>query len=192
MKLSRRQFLEGLGVLGLLYLVTPGNLVQATTIPLRPPGALPERQFNLKCIRCFKCGQACRAQAIQFGTWTEGQLADTPMLKNLRTNPCTLCMECNKVCSSGALRPIAANSPEISQKVKIGVAQIDTSRCVLHTGRRQKCLLCMRSCPYQGEAIKTDAKGRPVIVEKYCVGCGRCEQLCPVEPAAIQVKGVST
>ncbi|HEX3031076.1 MAG TPA: 4Fe-4S dicluster domain-containing protein [Bacillota bacterium] len=192
MNFTRRQFIESLAMLGLLYLVTPGNLLQAGTIPLRPPGALPERDFNLKCIRCFKCGQACRAQAIRFGGWTEGQLADTPVLSALRTNPCTLCMECNKVCSSGALRSVPASLPVISKKVKIGVATIDKSRCVLWSEKRPKCLMCKRSCPYEGEAITADEKGRPVIHPDKCVGCGRCEQLCPVEPAAIVVKGVSS
>ena len=33
-----------------------------------------------------------------------------------------------------------------------------------------------------------DEKLRPVIIDKKCVGCGICENVCPVDPAAIVVR----
>jgi len=33
-----------------------------------------------------------------------------------------------------------------------------------------------------------DSELRPVVDEERCVGCGICENVCPVEPAAIIVR----
>jgi NAD-dependent dihydropyrimidine dehydrogenase PreA subunit len=33
-----------------------------------------------------------------------------------------------------------------------------------------------------------DDQLRPVVDQKKCVGCGICENVCPVDPAAIVVK----
>ncbi len=55
------------------------------------------------------------------------------------------------------------------------------------------CDLCVRECPIEGaislEPLSPDAgDGRfiPKITEK-CVGCGTCEMMCPVDPAAIVI-----
>jgi len=62
-----------------------------------------------------------------------------------------------------------------------------------HPYERDVCDLCVTECPIQ-DAIKLEAfvgpdglkKYRPVVLEQ-CVGCGVCEMICPVEPAAIVV-----
>ncbi|MEO5336299.1 MAG: 4Fe-4S dicluster domain-containing protein [Magnetospirillum sp. WYHS-4] len=55
------------------------------------------------------------------------------------------------------------------------------------------CDLCVRECPIEGaialyriQAGDDDFRGSPVITDK-CVGCGMCEMICPVEPAAIVI-----
>ncbi len=58
---------------------------------------------------------------------------------------------------------------------------------------RAVCDLCVTECPIQ-DAIKLEAfagpdgstRHRPVVLEQ-CVGCGVCEMICPVEPAAIVI-----
>ncbi len=185
MKFTRRRFLEGIGLLGMTCLLTPGLFLQEKDPPLRPPGAVTEDSFNVKCIRCFKCGEACPTGAIQFGSWLDGQQADTPMLDRLRTNSCNLCMECTKVCPTGALEPIEPTTEFIAASVKIGVARIYTPSCVVYNGQRPVCHICVRICPLKGTAAVIDESGYPVISEQYCVGCGQCEQACPV--AAITV-----
>jgi ferredoxin-type protein NapG len=55
------------------------------------------------------------------------------------------------------------------------------------------CDLCVRECPIEG-AISlqplagADDKRRTPVVTKSCVGCGFCETMCPVEPAAIRIE----
>lgn len=191
MKITRRNFLEALGLVGIISLFTPGELVHAfgpVYAPLRPPGAITEEEFNVKCIRCFKCGQVCPTGAISFGKWTEGQLADTPVLNNLNTNACNLCMECTKECPTQALIPIEPNLESIRQNVKIGVAHISEENCVIYNGKRRICHFCLRVCPLRGAAIYVNAWRQPVIDNYNCLGCGLCGQACPA--AAIEVQGV--
>ncbi|MCP4935167.1 MAG: 4Fe-4S dicluster domain-containing protein [bacterium] len=53
------------------------------------------------------------------------------------------------------------------------------------------CDLCVRECPIkdaislQPVSDKPDDKRRKPVVHEACVGCGMCEMICPVEPAAI-------
>lgn len=189
MKFSRRDFLEALGLVGILALFAPGELVHAfgsAYIPLRPPGSITEEEFNIKCIRCFKCGQICPTGAISFGRWTEGQLADTPLLNNLNTNPCNLCMACTRECPTGALIPIEPDLESIMKHVKIGVAHIEERGCVLYNGRRRMCHFCLQVCPLRGKAIYVNDWGQPVIDSYSCVGCGLCAQACPTMAVEIR------
>ncbi len=45
---------------------------------LRPPGALPEKEFLQRCIRCAKCAQVCPTTAIRMKGFGSG-------LKHLNT-----------------------------------------------------------------------------------------------------------
>lgn len=62
-----------------------------------------------------------------------------------------------------------------------------------HPYERDVCDLCVTECPIK-DAIKLEVtqgadgvkRYRPVVLEQ-CVGCGVCEMICPVEPAAIVV-----
>lgn len=55
------------------------------------------------------------------------------------------------------------------------------------------CDLCVRECPIKGaislEAVGSDSndKRRMPVIHESCVGCGACEMVCPVEPAAIVI-----
>ncbi len=57
-----------------------------------------------------------------------------------------------------------------------------------------RCDLCVRECPIEGAlsiemmlAPDGSRRAQPVVHEP-CVGCGVCEMICPVEPAAIVVE----
>ncbi|MEM2739638.1 MAG: ribosome biogenesis/translation initiation ATPase RLI, partial [Candidatus Bathyarchaeia archaeon] len=64
------------------------------------------------------------------------------------------------------------------------VAVIDRDSC-----RVEDCgLLCRRLCPLvrnKIEAIKVDDKGKPIISEELCIGCGICVNRCPFKAISI-------
>lgn len=149
---------------------------------LRPPGARDERHFQSSCIRCNKCLVICPYRSIRTGTLFDGFTnMGTPIIDPRKT-PCYLCMKCPPVCPSGALDTTLTEK----KNVRMGVAVIDKKTCYAWQGTL--CRSCYEICPLFDEAISMDAELRPVINEKKCVGCGMCENVCPVDPAAIIVK----
>jgi NAD-dependent dihydropyrimidine dehydrogenase PreA subunit len=45
----------------------------------------------------------------------------------------------------------------------------------------------------QGDSSSTGRRRRPVVAEEICIGCGKCEYLCPARPvSAITVHGIET
>lgn len=149
---------------------------------LRPPGALPETDFLATCIRCGKCAQACPYRAITMASLLDGlAVMGTPVIR-ARRKPCYLCMKCPPVCPSGALR----RSLKDREQVRMGTAVVSRETCL--AWRETLCRSCFDDCPLIGEAIVMDDDLRPVVEDRKCVGCGICENVCPVENAAIAVR----
>lgn len=149
---------------------------------LRPPGAKNEADFAALCIRCGRCGQVCPYKSIKLAGLFDGiAVMGTPVIK-AREAPCYLCMKCPPACPSGALDRRLSKK----QDVRMGTARINKKECLAWQGTL--CRSCYQNCPLVDSAIKMDEKLRPVVDEKKCVGCGICENVCPVEPAAIVVK----
>jgi MauM/NapG family ferredoxin protein len=194
--------IAGLGG-GLVFHTRPlaGNLPQPTPNPelIRPPGALAETNFLAKCIRCGECMKACPTNSIQAAFLESGlQGMWSPVLK-MRVGYCEYhCNLCSEVCPTGAI----ANLPmEKKQKTKIGLSVVNTNRCLPYAYGRQ-CQLCYDQCPLPTKAIamvtasvtrgdKTLSLKQPQIDSKLCIGCGICENKCPVAgDAAIRVMSV--
>ena len=151
---------------------------------IRPPGALPEKEFRAKCISCGVCVNVCHAMkydAIAVAGIKDIRNFGTPYIKDMRDFPCALCMECPKHCPTGALKKVEM------EKVTMGMALIDLGLCFGWNG--DVCLSCSKVCPmgakifdfYNGEW------GNQPYINENCVGCGLCVKYCPLGGSAIKV-----
>ncbi len=147
--------------------------------PLRPPGAVPEDEFEDKCIRCRRCEEVCPYDSIKMAHGEWGLKMGTPYIY-ARDIPCYLCMKCPQVCPTGALQPITDK-----REVRMGVAKIDTTTCLPYGGIL--CRACYERCPIYREAIILKDELYPEVVPEKCVGCGICENVCPNDPPSIIV-----
>ncbi|MBW2053771.1 MAG: 4Fe-4S binding protein [Deltaproteobacteria bacterium] len=151
---------------------------------IRPPGALPEKEFLTKCVRCGECMAACPTNTLQ-PLWFESGIMGlfSPGLV-MRRGPCDPeCTRCGEVCPAEAIRSLSK-----SERVwaKIGTAVISRQYC-LAWEHQKKCLVCDEVCPFDAVAFKHEP-GNPVsvphVIEDKCSGCGFCEHFCPVQNQA--------
>ncbi|MBU1752621.1 4Fe-4S dicluster domain-containing protein [bacterium] len=152
---------------------------------IRPPGSIPEDRFKVACIRCGACTKVCISHGLVPDFFGSGLIGlGSPRLMP-RIGACEdYCNLCGQVCPSGAIQKL---SEDEKQKKKIGTAVIDTKRCLAYK-EGKLCLICDEQCLYN--AVNMDAKKRPIINKKKCIGCGVCENKCPVNgEAAIRVIG---
>ena len=165
---------------------------------LRPPGVASEATFLSQCARCGECYKVCPTGGLQPLGWEAGldglyTSRLVPRLGYCEYN-CTLCAQ---VCPTGAIPTLPL---EVKQASPLGTAFINPARCIPYTEGRN-CLVCEEHCPtapkaityYQGEV--RGLKGRKVVVNlpqvqpDQCIGCGVCENKCPVGgESAIRVK----
>jgi len=190
---NRRHVLGGVlgGLLVLPSLRADGLLKRDNTGRfIRPPGAIPEKEFTARCIACGQCMKVCPTNAIQPAALSDGLARwNSPKIVP-RIGACEeKCSACGHVCPTGALRALPYEEKRFD---KIGTAVIDRHRC-LPWAQNKECLVCDESCPYN--AIETKlvetTKGpykAPVVYEDLCMGCGYCEFHCPInDKAAIEV-----
>jgi MauM/NapG family ferredoxin protein len=164
---------------------------------IRPPGAREELEFLQRCVRCGLCMQTCPSGGLQ-PTWSEAGLEGlwspvlVPAIGWCEFN----CHACGQVCPTQAIEPLDL---KVKQKVKIGMAVIDSTRCLPYAYGRE-CIVCEEHCPVPDKAItfelreatQRDGSVRtlkfPRVDPDRCTGCGICETKCPFQDkAAIRV-----
>ena len=143
---------------------------------------MAEPEFRKKCIECFLCAEVCPPKAIRFFP-TGGLVGNTPYIV-AKERACILCMKCTAVCPTEALTPM---TEEQMGEVRMGKAVLDKRTCITHLGIG-KCEACYTICPLKEDAIVQLALLKPEVIEQGCVGCGLCEEVCPVETKAIWVE----
>ncbi len=190
---SRRRFLaQGTGFMAAGAAVTLGWIKPAAIAhetdrqPVRPPTAShDDLAFQSACIRCGLCGVVCENGCIRFFGLAEGEHGALTPFVDVRRRSCTLCMRCTEVCPSGALSKVEPEEEAIKSTVRMGVAIVDPGRCLSYLGR--VCGYCFDACPLPNHAIRLTPPALPVVLTEGCVGCGRCVELCPQSPTAIDV-----
>lgn len=171
---------------------------------IRPPGAVEESDFLERCIRCAECMKVCPNNALHpafFEAGPEGVW--TPILIP-KIGYCEhSCVLCGQVCPTGAISKIEEKD-KLGQGVEavvIGTAMFDRGRC-LPWAMATPCTVCEEFCPTSPKAIWVEKalvprRGqvsqagdephpemvevlRPHIDPALCIGCGACENVCPV------------
>ncbi len=148
--LARRDLLRG-------YL-TP------VTAPIRPPGAIAEKNFLSLCTPCQDCASACPHDLI------DHDKAGRPVM-NFAQTTCVFCADCTRACKSGALDEQQARPWQV-------MAQINQD-CLSRNGIT--CRTCGDHCDEQAISFELMTKGRsqPIINDDQCTGCGACMRICP-------------
>lgn len=188
--MNRREFLTCTCSAVLMHLVAcegesqkPQTLYRfgySQTNYLRPPGALPEAEFLKACINCDLCAQVCCRGAIKFFCESfEGHvIAHTPYIVAAET-ACDLCLDCTRVCPTGALMPVSHE-----EDVRMGLAVIEENLCLPYINQGG-CGACYTVCPVN--AVRLEAQRYPKVIADHCVGCGLCEEVCLQKVKAIRV-----
>ena len=177
-----------------LFLVSGAGLAAGLVLPsfikpgeksyLRPPGSIPESNFNTLCLRCGNCIKSCPTGILGHHmdpayvlSWMVPEISfkEGYCLEN--------CNTCSQVCPSGAIKLFGK---EAKSQLFIGLAEINLQDCLLSMNK--ECDRCKAACPYdaiQIESREATVQMRPVVIEDVCVGCGACEVICP--PRVIKV-----
>jgi polyferredoxin len=193
--LSRRAVITSLTAGVLVPLILPTRLLARFADPLlvRPPGALPETAFLGRCVRCGECMKVCIGNALQ-PAWLEAGLEGifTPRLIG-RIGYCEYnCTLCGQACPTGAIRRLTRDEKQVTV---IGRAYFDKNRCLPYA-KGVPCIVCEEHCTTPDKAIKfreakaLNSKGelvelrQPYVIEELCIGCGICENRCPLNGGA--------
>ncbi len=165
---------------------------------IRPPGSLPEDEFLDACIRCGACMKVCPTNALHPAFLESGlEGVYTPRLVP-RIGWCEKnCVLCTEICPTGAIRKLRIADKETTV---IGTAYFLKDLCIPWSEGRE-CIVCEEVCPTVSKSIRfreetvLNKKGDrvtvklPYVIEDICIGCGICENKCPVRgSAAIRVR----
>ena len=163
----------------------------AASAPIMPPGAVSHDRFAAHCVGCGLCIGACSGKVLKASVTEYGLRGFMqPVLDPYRGACDFSCNKCSQVCPCGALRPLTLAE---KRTTRIGLAHWTASRCVAYDAE-EDCGACAEHCPVGAlEMVELSGKAAlvPKVNEALCIGCGACQNICPIRPeAAIVVRGV--
>ena len=158
---------------------------------ITPPGSDGERNFYDHCTACQLCIANCPNEVLRPST-DLGHMMQ-PKMDFDRGFCRPECTTCSELCPAGAIKPI---SVEQKTFIHIGRAVVDLDLCLANSGD-VSCGSCAAHCPMGAISMVRKIKGDvssdliPTVIEDRCIGCGKCEFLCPSRPfSAIHVEGL--
>jgi ferredoxin len=161
--------------------------------PVTPPGSVSARNMQRHCTACQLCVSACPNNVLRPST--DPMRFMQPEMSFERGYCRPECNRCSQVCPTGAIQAI---KQEDKPFIHIGHVVWLEQNCI-PVANGDHCGACAKHCP--ADAIQmvehTTADGRtvhvPAIDQERCIGCGKCEYICPARPfSAIYVEGRST
>ena len=199
---SRRNFLMATVALATTVMAqekkkTDGGLAELTdkvaperVTPLTPPGSMSAANMAKRCTGCQLCVTECPNGVLR--PQTDLLHLMQPVMSYERGYCRPECNRCSEVCPAGAIKPI---TPEVKASTQIGHAVWIKKNCLVVIDGIA-CGNCARHCPVGAiEMMPLDENDDnspfvPMVNETRCIGCGACENLCPVRPfSAIYVEG---
>ena len=158
--------------------------------PVTPPGSISAFNMNRHCTACQLCVSACPNNVLRPSS--DPMHLMQPVLSFERGYCRPECTHCSQVCPTGAIKPV---TKEEKTAIHIGHAVWIEANCI-PVSKGDVCTACSRHCPTGAIQLVdfTTKDGRevhvPAIDNERCIGCGKCEYLCPARPfSAIYVEG---
>ena len=135
-----------------------------------------------KCpVDCTECEEACPLDLIKItrsttdgktveniGSLTEEERSELQVKIDIEKERCPCCRICEFKCPEGAIRV---------RKFFHGKIVIRPEKCP------EGCTDCLDVCPITGALYLSDEDKRVHVNEMFCVYCGACKVVCPVEEA---------
>ena len=157
--------------------------------PVAPAGAVSLEHLHAKCTSCHLCVSKCPGHVLQPAVMEYGLEGVMHPVMRFDKGYCLYeCTLCGDVCPTGAILPL---DKEQKKETFIGHAVFRRGLCVVHTDGVE-CGNCADHCPAEAIRMVPAADGRlyPEVERALCIGCGRCEYVCPASPlSAIHVEG---
>ncbi|MBO5307820.1 MAG: 4Fe-4S binding protein [Lentisphaeria bacterium] len=160
-------------------------------VPVMPPGAGNPDRFTARCVGCGLCISVCKGNVLRPALTEYGLRGFLQPVLDPFKGACDFnCSACSNVCPCGALSPLPLKE---KQRTRIGLAVYKKELCVAYKNG-EDCGACAEHCPVGAlEMIEYRDTMIPQVNTVLCIGCGACQNICPVRPeAAIMVNGVAT
>ena len=161
--------------------------------PLKPAGSLSLRNFSTRCTGCQLCVSSCPNGVLRPSSSLATLMQPEMSFERGFCRP--ECTRCSEVCPAGAIIPVTR---EEKSSIQIGHAVWIREQCIPVTKGRS-CGNCARHCPTgaiqmvplsQNDDSSRKAPKIPIIDTERCIGCGKCEFVCPARPvSAIVIEG---
>jgi ferredoxin-type protein NapF len=142
--------------------------------PIRPPWAIPEKEFVDTCTACGECVRVCPTKILKTG---RGRIPQVDFSRG----GCTLCGDCARVCEPKALR-FTAKPDRQPWRLKAHLED----HCLTRKG--VVCQTCGEACEFGAISFRLALGGvaKPEVNFAACNGCGECYAPCPVNAVTMR------